>query len=753
MNKLIIAEKPSVALRIAQALGNSPKRNFVNGVSYYEFDRDSDHIFIVAAAGHLFSLTQKGAGRDLPIFEIGWEPAYKVRKEAYFTKKYLDLAEITGKKCAEFINACDYDLEGTVIGTNIVKYILKKNPDEIANEHKIKRMHFSTTTNEDLEKAYKGLIDFDYANFNAGETRHMLDWMWGINMSRALMRSVMSIGIKKILSIGRVQGPALAILAKRENEIKTFVSKPFWKVNMVVSGTRFENRRGEIFEKEAATRVFESTKKAEVFVKEIEAKEERIRPNPPFDLTTLQLEASRTLRIDPTRTLAIAQALYERSYISYPRTSSQKLPYTLNLPKIIRDITKNEKYAELANRLVAGSRYKPAEGYKEDEAHPAIFPTGIKPAALNGEEDRIYDLIMKRFLACFAEWALLEKRYILLMAPFAESASLGNGKTELDASGDFYDARGVFIKEKGWIDFYRPYANIEQIGLPDLKKGEKVKPEKVEIKEGKTQPPKRYTKASLIALLEKRNLGTKATRAQVIDTLFKRGYVKGSIIETTEFGMSIFTALDKYCGIILDEEMTRKLEEDMDRIAHGSMKKEDVVQEGKDIIVRIIGEFGKNEKNIGNSLKEGIALAEKAEILGACNKDGGNMVVKRSRLGKQFAACANWPQCNNTYPLPTYAKILPTGKTCEICKTPIVKVIRKGKRVFEMDLDPNCSTKAQWKTASQSANGAKAQEAKKEEEINAVKASDIPKKEREAKAGRRKARQPGKKGGSPSRKK
>ncbi len=679
MNTLIIAEKPSVALRVALALGeNKPRRGSFGGVGYYELEREGANLYVVAAAGHLFSLRQKGEKKELPIFDIEWEAAYKVRKEAYFTKKYLDTIDEVGKRCSVFINACDYDLEGTVIGSNIIKYVVNKDVDSEIKNESVKRMRFSTTTTPDLIEAYRNLAPFDFENLYAGETRHMLDWMWGINMSRALMRAVSSAGIKRVLSVGRVQGPTLSVVAKREKEIRSFVAEPFWKIIVLFKGVEFDNSRGSILKKEIAEQALRATKEGEAIVKETSSMEEMMGPYPPFDLTSLQLEASRVHRIDPSRTLAIAQTLYERAYISYPRTSSQKLPPTLNLRRIISDIAKNGRYAELAQRLISGSRYRPREGAKQDEAHPAIYPTGELPKKLEGEEEKVYDLIVKRFLACFAEYAKVEKRRI-----------------SLEIGGESYSTSGDKVKERGWMDFYQPYYKHRELELPDIDNGETITIEKAEMREGMTEPPRRYTKATLIALLEKKNLGTKATRSAIIDTLFKREYIRNSKIEVTDFGMRVYESLSRYCGEILDEDLTKKLELDMEGIAKGSVKKEDVIKEGREIISRIVGEFEKNKKEIGNELNQGIEADAEANVLGKCNSCGGNIVIKRSRKGKVFAGCSNWPNCSVSYPLPQYAKIIPLRKVCELCHTPMVKVFSKGK-VFQMDLDPNCESKKNW---------------------------------------------------------
>ncbi len=677
MNKLILAEKPSVAVRVAMSLGDSrPHTETINGVRYFIVQKGEDTLFITAAAGHLFTLTQTGPSK-IPTFDIEWAPSYKVNKGAYFTKKYLDAIESVGQKCSFFINACDYDLEGTVIGTNIIKHIINKNVNSEISGSNVMRMRFSTTTNIDLLNAYENLNSYDSQNFDAGETRHRVDWMWGINLSRALMRALSSRGIHKTLSIGRVQGPALGILSRKEIDIKNFVSKPYWKVVATVRGINFDPKENEIYEKSAAEKAFDNVNSGIAEVKKVERLEKSGRPFPPFDLTSLQVEASRVFRIDPSRTLAIAQSLYEKSYISYPRTSSQKLPQTLNLPRIITSLSRSDDYAERASILVKGSRFRPAEGIKDDEAHPAVYPTGEIPKNLSEEERRIYDLITSRFLACFAEYSKSEYRHVMI--------TIGDSEYSVSGSRTTY---------RGWLDFYR-YYEPKEAQIPDFNVGEKIKPDKVELKSLKTLPPKRYTKASLISLLEDKDLGTKATRAEVIDTLFRRDYINGSSISVTEFGLSVYEALSSYCPDILDEDLTRKLEKDMEKIQKGEASKSEVISEGKEFITMITGKFAKNEADIGNALMKGLKESQNSDIMGQC-KSGGNLILRRSKTGKNFIGCSDWPKCTITYSVPQSAKIVSTGKTCKLCNTPIIKVFRKGKRPFEMDLDPNCETKKDW---------------------------------------------------------
>ena len=190
-------------------------------------------------------------------------------------------------------------------------------------------------------------------------------------------------------------------------------------------------------------------------------------------------------------------------------------------------------------------------------------------------------------------------------------------------------------------------------------------------------------------------LGTKATRATIIETLFKREYVEGMSIKVTEFGMSVYEALNENANMIVNEDTTRKLEEDMEKISKGEKSAKEVIDEGRSMLLEALKTFDSNKSKIAEAMRKG--LVESEEVLGKCPKDGGNLVIRRSRVGKSFVACSNYPNCTVTYSLPQNAKIIGTGKTCEHCHTPIIKVMRSGKGVFEMDLDPSCITKKSWK--------------------------------------------------------
>jgi DNA topoisomerase-1 len=471
----------------------------------------------------------------------------------------------------------------------------------------------------------------------------------------------------------------LAIIAKKEKTISAFVSAPYWEVGCTAKGVEFEHSHGRFEKKDEAEKAKAMTA-SPATVKKVERKEYLQPPAPPFDLTSLQVEAYRALNYPPAKTLEYAQTLYEASLISYPRTSSQKLSEKLNLRKIIEALSHNATYAKSAGSLLAAGRWKPLEGKKDDPAHPAIHPTGRSGNA--GEKEmRLYDLIVKRFLSCFAE-----------------SAKREAAKVEILAGSEGYDTSGHRTVSPGWFEIYAPYLKLDETTLPAFSEGEKVEITPPKIVEKKTQPPKRYTSASIISELERLGLGTKATRATIVDTLFKRGYVEGTSIKTTTFGMAVFDLLTRVSPEIMDEDMTHEIEDEMEKIADGENEKK-AIENGKKVLETILKKFDGKEREIGMDLLSGLRQKDFTDsMLGKCPKCGGNLRVIQSRAGKQFVGCGEYPKCTNTYPLPQMAKIIPIGKVCEKCNTPMIRVIRKGKKPFEMCLDPNCETKKSWGT-------------------------------------------------------
>ncbi len=669
--ELIVAEKPKVAQKIAESIGKNVKQKKLGSVSYYEAQSNGNEICVAPAVGHIYTLAEVEKTSTYPTFNIEWKPSYAVEKGAAYTKAYVTLLTALGKKADRFISACDFDIEGSLIGANVLRFAVKKKD--------ARRMKFSAVTASDLKEAYENVGEMDYNNADAGEARHILDWYYGINLSRALMASLRRVNRFKVMSIGRVQGPALGLLSELERKIGAFVPTPYWELTATIKGIEFGHARGKFLNEEEAKKALESTRE-EGSVTKVEKKESILSPHPPFDLTSLQVEAYRVFKFAPTRTLEIAQRLYEGSLITYPRTSSQQFPPTIKLPPIIKKLAEQTAYAKAANYIIDNSLFKPVQGKKVDAAHPAIHPTGLAPRGISEQETKLYDLIVKRFLCLFAPPAKREKTNL-----------------EVNA-GEPYVAGGMRTVEKGWTEIYAPYYKGEDVELPRFDMGEGVTLEKKKKTKKETKPPNRYTEASIISELEDRHLGTKATRATIVETLFKRDYVTGKSIQVTDFGNKVVDVLQKYAPEILDENLTRTIEENMELIQEGKMEKEKVISEGKEILVQILDKWKKHEHSIGEKLIDALAKAqEKENHIGPCDKcKEGNLRIIHLKMGKQFIGCSNYPNCKNAYPLPGSAKIMVLDKPCESCQKPVVNVIRAGMRPFSMCIDPACPSKANW---------------------------------------------------------
>lgn len=673
MPTLIITEKPNVAERIANSLGNAEKISR-NRISYYKVNNN----FVVPAVGHIYGLNEKRKGTwTYPVFDIEWMPSYKISKASEFTKRYLDNIEFLSEKCDKFINACDYDIEGEVIGFNVIRYSCNKDP---LNEN-VRRMRYSTLTSESIINAYKNLEPVNRGMANAGLTRHTLDWYWGINLSRALTLAIRKAKGYVTLSIGRVQGPTLKILAARDRLIAEFKPQPYWQIEMIASKGEKKliafHSEDKFWEKEKAIKVKDNCGNNAMVV-HVEKKKFEQMPPTPFDLTTLQTEAYKQLKIDPRRTLEVAQELYTNAYISYPRTSSQQLPPGINYLKIIEKLGKINEYKESANILIQKEKLKPNNGRKKDPAHPAIYPTGEIPKTLNSDASKIYDLIVRRFFATFGEPATRETVNI-----------------KLDNNSEIFIAEGTRTIETGWHPLYGKYAKFEEEELPALEEGEQLNVDDIKIHEKETMPPKRYTPAFIIREMEKKNLGTKATRSQIVDILFKRGYLTGKAIEVTPLGLNVVDTLSKYCPEVLSEKLTRKFEKEMEDIELGKIESERVIEEGRETIIKISKEFKENEGGIGKALAGSLISTKTANSLGTCHKCSGNLVMRKSKFGSQFVGCNNYPRCNYIISLPK-GRLKESGK-CKHCGYSTIMVFR-GTRPWRFCINPECPSKKKPQT-------------------------------------------------------
>jgi len=676
--ELIITEKPSQSLKIAEALADKkPVKKTEKGVSYYELKHKGKDILVGCAVGHIFNLKEKKSnGWTYPTYDYEWQPSHKISKSAEFTKKYLDVLKKLSKQADSFTVACDYDLEGSLIGYNVIRFVCNKKDG--------KRMKFSTLTKDELitsyEKAYKHL---DFPLIESGEARHVIDWIFGINLSRALTLSIKNATKRfKIMSTGRVQGPALKTLAERELEIKSFKPEPFWELESI-GEINAKHKNGSFWKEKEVNDIYKNIKnEKKALIDSIKKSEFPQSPPSPFDLTSLQLEAYRALKINPKETLEIAQELYSASYISYPRTSSDQLPPSINIKKILTDLSKQKEYKELCLELLKENKLIPNNGKKSDPAHPAIHPTGETPKKLGERQKKIYDLVVRRILASLSDPAKRETQTI-----------------ELKIKDEIVTTKGTRTIEPGWHKFYGRFNPNKDEELPKLKEKQEIKIKKIDLLSKETQPPKRYTPASIIKELEKRELGTKATRSAIIESLYTRNYVKDQSLEVTNLGLKTIETLNKYCPEILDEKLTRDLETDMEKIREEKETKEKVIESAKKDLDKILKHFKENELKIGKELSEANQeTLEKESVIGKCQKckEHDLKIMYSRRFKSYFVACSGYPKCKTTFSLPSYSLPKPTDKLCEECKSPIVLMIRKGKRPYDYCINKQCPKKQEW---------------------------------------------------------
>jgi DNA topoisomerase-1 len=671
---LIVTEKPDAALHVAEALSREkkPTKLSVEGVPFFEVFYNEERILVCSALGHLYAVAAEGekTRSQYPVWDFTWKPKHLVERGQIRQEKWIRAISEVSKNADRFVNACDYDLEGSVIGYTILKYACN------GADEKAYRMKFSTLTSKELRDAYSRLsphLDFEFAQ--AGMCRHEVDWLYGINLSRALTQSAMKASHRySTLSTGRVQGPTMRFVVEREQEIQCFVPTPYWilKTTVNVDGKKVEaefevERIGK--RQEAQRIVNECTDKIGTLEK-VESRAYNLAPPTPFDLSALQAEAYRHFGFTPRTTLASAEHLYLDQLISYPRTSSQKLPPTIGYMEVLRGLSKLEPYKRETAKLLTFSRLAPNQGKKEDPAHPAVYPTGAGPRNTKDfREQKLFDLIVRRFLATFGEIAIRQ----------SDKATIKVGEHR-------FFLRAARILSKGWIEFYGRYAKFEDITLPPLKEGQRIPVEEIHFEEKYVQPPARFNPSSLLKSMEEAEIGTKATRADIIETLYERGYVKEEhrIMTATPLAFRVSEILMKYCPKIMDVKFTRELEAMMEQIELGKEIRQHVVQSTIEYLKPILQDLKAKEDEIGSELTATIGKMwmDKVTLDVPCPKCGQVLIWIASKNGKRFIGHKVRADCKFSLPLPPtrMAQLDFLDKGCSECGFQMMKVKWKGKK-------------------------------------------------------------------------
>jgi DNA topoisomerase I len=674
LKTLIVSEKNIAAKRIAQLLSAGGVESGKTGtIDVYKFKLNGDEAVSIGLKGHIMKV-------DFPEEYANWQEVEPIKLvDAQIVKIPAQKALVAAlkkqaKEADEVIIATDFDREGELIGVDAVNEILKVRP-----EMKFKRARFSALTKGEIESAFSNLDSLYYSLAQAGETRQDIDLIWGATLTRFLSLAATRLG-RQFLSVGRVQSPTLCLVVSRERERQAFVPETYWQLKGLFD---FKDER---FEAGHKTERFSSKTEVDAAVAAlgkvgiVSGAKKTVRasdPPAPFN-TTAFLAASAGLGVSPSNAMRIAEGLYMQGLISYPRVDNTVYPESLPMRDILQAIGGSDEVGPLAAEINAQKTLTPTRGKKLATDHPPIHPTAeASKARLTGNDWKIYELVCRRFLATLAPKAKLESMRI-----------------DIDVSGQPFFVRGSRIQEAGWLKFY-PYGKKKDDILPDLKEGDEVELVEHQVEEKQTQPPARFSQGALIQKMEELGLGTKATRHSIIQNLYDRSYMHSDPIVPTELGIAVADSLLKHAAAIATPEMTATLEAEMDEIAEGAKTREDVVDHSRQILGRIMVDLMAKQSEVGAGIREGI---QEGKTVGICPTCGGTLrVIRAKKSKKRFVGCSNYPECKQSYPLPQFGDVIPLGTTCGPCGSPQVKIVSKGKRPWELCLDPNCETKEAYR--------------------------------------------------------
>lgn len=700
MNILIICEKNNAALRIANILSQGKaKKTSHKKVPVYDYEDGDISYTVVGLKGHILSLDfpegYNNWQRVHPSELITIDPMKKVHEYSiYNTLK--DLA----READDVIIATDYDREGELIGVEALEVVKQFNPD-----FKVTRARFSSLTPVEINAAFSELTEIDFCLSEAAECRQVIDLVWGAVLTRYLSLAAKQMG-KDFLSAGRVQSPTLALIVDKEREIKNFVPEPYWEIDADVAGPITEESDGEAFsithakgrfqEENAAQKAYEAiTGKKEGTVKDVIRKEKKESAPAPFNTTSF-LRAAASRGLSPAPAMSVAEALYNRGFISYPRTDNTVYPAGLSLRSVL-EMLKGTSFKDLAEKLLLKEKLVPTRGKKQATDHPPIYPSGIASRSeLTADEWKVYDLVSRRFMATLADSAVSEST-----------------RVEIMINGEEFKASGFRIIEKGWQEYY-PYLERKVTLLPALAAGNVISITTMELLSKMTKPPGRYSQGGLIQLMDSLNLGTKSTRHEIIQKLYQRGYLIDTPPRPTDTAYTVIDTLEKYASIITKPDMTAQLEHDMNLIANGEHKLTKVVDESREILTKAMELLVQNRMDIRNSL---ISALQDQNTAGECPTCGKILLIRQSRYGKRFIGCTGYPKCRVTYPLPQRGKILPTATSCETCDAPMVKIISKKRKPRDICVNMDCPTNANGpKRAAKGSKKEEKEEGEKKEE-------------------------------------
>jgi DNA topoisomerase I len=666
---LVVAEKFNTALRIAVVLSDGRmKRSRVAGTNVFEFERPEGPYAVVGLRGHIVELDYPDALKEWTIEGLPRLLETPPLKRVTETGIVTALQSIV-RGYDRVIIATDFDREGELIGLECLELLQKVHPDI-----RVERARYSALTRDEIERSFAHLQTLDHALAEAASARQEIDLVWGALLTRYLSLTAGQRG-RGFLSVGRVQTPTLALLVERDQAIKEFVPTPFWEIHAegTKDGTSFALRHGHGAweEKAEAERVFGRVRDArEGRVTEFTQEETKRRPPPPFSTTLFVAEATR-LGLGAANAMRIAEDLYTQGLISYPRTDNTVYPRSLGLRPLVEKF-RDGPFGEAAAFVLVQPSFRPSRGRTETTDHPPIYPTGaVDPKKLRPDHAKVYELVVRRFLATVAPDAL------------------GIGRTvAVDIAGEPFAGKGQHLTDPGWYRVY-PYSQPDETTIPVVTVGETVPIPHVALVEDQTRPPRRYTQGSLIQEMERLGLGTKSTRHDVLQKLFDRHYVQQRQLEPTTTGIAVTEALRAHAPVITRPEMTHRLEEDMELVAESKKEKREVLEESREMLREAHALLSANAAGVKETLTGAL---DRQHFVGPCPRCGGALLLQRSPRGSRWIQCANNPaSCTVTYALPSAGFVEPAPDfLCGACRSPRVKITFRGQRPELFCMNPEC---------------------------------------------------------------
>lgn len=630
-SKLIIVESPSKATTIKKFLGSDYK--------------------VMASKGHV---------RDLPKSKLGVDP------DKDFEVQYINIRgkaslinelKKEAKKAGTVYLATDPDREGEAIAWHLA-YLLNLPTDSLC------RVTFNEITKDTVKKSIKEPRKIDMNLTDAQQARRVMDRIVGYKISPILWKKV-----KRGLSAGRVQSVAVKLIVDRENEIESFIPEEYWNLYATFEKDKEEfqarlaeinNKKIELHSKDEVDKILSDIKNSKYIVTNVKNGTRKRTPAPPFTTSTMQQEASRKINFSIKKTMQVAQTLYESGYITYMRTDSTRISEEARAAaKTLITNKYGKDYYE--NRY-----YKKASGAQD--AHEAIRPTNIAANfeelknKLTPDQFKLFSLIFNRFIASQMSQAIYE----------TVSATI-----EANGKNDTYNfkASGQTLKFKGFMTLYvedkdDDSTEDEENQIPKLEVNETLKKKKIESKQSFTEPPARYTEASLVKALEEKGIGRPSTYATIISTIIERRYIEKDKkqLVPTELGKVVNKLLVENFPDIINVEFTANIEDQFDKIAEGQ-------EEWKQVLREFYVPFEKEVEKVDKELEHVKIQDEVTDIM--CNKCGKPMVVKYGRYGK-FLACSGYPDCHNIEPFHEKVDV-----PCPVCGSEVyLRRTNRGKKYY-----------------------------------------------------------------------